>query len=241
MRYGVLMARRGWLEAGDILNTLPVKQFAAGNQITQIMKLISSKELIHTPIFHVTMDHALDPDGFEIKRAIVQHGGSAVMMPIDERRRVLLVRQYRLPARRYMWELPAGRVDEGETPLQAAKRELVEEAGLRAKKWAKLAEFFPSPGFLAEKMTIYTARETHPGRREAHGRRTHRDQVVHGPRNRQADSVGQDHRCEDDDWLPALAEIPRRKVNIASSACARWLTSILSPMGASPNVQPKGS
>jgi ADP-ribose pyrophosphatase len=58
-----------------------------------------------------------------------------------------------------MWELPAGRVDEGETPLQAAKRELVEEAGLRAKKWSKLAEFFPSPGFLAEKMTIYTARE----------------------------------------------------------------------------------
>ena len=123
------------------------------------MKLISSKKLITTPIFSVTQDHAVDPDGFKIKRAIVQHGGSAVMMPIDERRRVLLVRQYRLPARRFMWELPAGRVDEGETPLQAAKRELVEEAGLRAKKWEKLAEFFPSPGFLAEKMTIYTARD----------------------------------------------------------------------------------
>jgi len=126
------------------------------------MKLISSTELIHTPIFSVTSDRALDPDGFEIKRAIVQHGGSAVMMPIDKRR-VLLVRQFRLPARRYLWELPAGRVDEGETPLQAAKRELVEEAGLRAKKWAKLAEFFPSPGFLAEKMTIYTARELTQG------------------------------------------------------------------------------
>ena len=126
------------------------------------MKLISSIELIHTPIFSVTSDRALDPDGFEIKRAIVQHGGSAVMMPIDKRR-VLLVRQFRLPARRYLWELPAGRVDEGETPLQAAKRELVEEAGLRAKKWAKLAEFFPSPGFLAEKMTIYTARELTQG------------------------------------------------------------------------------
>ena len=130
------------------------------------MKLISSKELIKTPIFHVTQDRAIDPDGFEIKRAIVQHGGSAVMMPIDDRRRVLLVRQYRLPARRFLWELPAGRVDEGETPLQAAKRELVEETGYRAKKWAKLAEFFPSPGFLAEKMTIYTARDLTEGEKK---------------------------------------------------------------------------
>ena len=127
------------------------------------MKLISSTQLISTPIFHVTSDRALDPDGFEIKRAIVQHGGSAVMMPIDKRRRVLLVKQFRLPARRYMWELPAGRIDEGETALQAARRELVEETGYRARKWAKLAEFYPSPGFLAEKMTIYTARELTQG------------------------------------------------------------------------------
>ncbi|HEY2843267.1 MAG TPA: NUDIX hydrolase [Bryobacteraceae bacterium] len=128
------------------------------------MKLISSKELLRTPIFHVTQDRAIDPDGFEIKRAIVQHGGSAVMMPIDDRRRVLLVRQYRLPARRFLWELPAGTIDAGETPLQTAKRELIEETGYRAKKWTKLAEFFPSAGFLAEKMTIYMARELTAGK-----------------------------------------------------------------------------
>lgn len=127
------------------------------------MKLISSKELIETPIFRVTFDHALDPDGFEIKRAIVQHGGSAVMMPVDDRGRILLVRQYRLPARQYLWELPAGRVDKGETVLQAAKRELGEETGYRAKKWSKLAMFWPSPGFLAEKMTIFLATELTPG------------------------------------------------------------------------------
>lgn len=121
------------------------------------MKTISSEELIRTPIFHVTFDRAVDPDGFEIKRAIVQHGGSAVVMPVDERRRVLLVRQYRLPALRYLWELPAGRVDEGETPLQAARRELAEETGYRARRFQKIAEFYPSPGFLAEKMTIYLA------------------------------------------------------------------------------------
>jgi ADP-ribose pyrophosphatase len=128
------------------------------------MKTISSKELIRTPIFYVTQDHALDPDGFEIKRAIVQHPGSAVVMPVDEKKRILLVRQYRLPALQYMWELPAGRVDEGETPLQAAKRELGEETGYRARKWQKLAIFYPSPGFLAEKMTIYLAQELTEGK-----------------------------------------------------------------------------
>jgi len=121
------------------------------------MKLISSKEITRNRIFRVTLDHAIDPGGFEIKRAIVQHRGSAVMMPVDENNRILLVRQYRLPARRYLWELPAGTVDDGETALQTARRELVEETGYRAKKWQKLAEFFPSPGFLSEKMTIYLA------------------------------------------------------------------------------------
>jgi ADP-ribose pyrophosphatase len=68
-----------------------------------------------------------------------------------------LVKQYRLPARQSLWELPAGKIDPGENALQAAKRELKEETGCRAKNWSKLAEFYPSPGFLAEKMTIYLA------------------------------------------------------------------------------------
>jgi ADP-ribose pyrophosphatase len=128
-----------------------------------MMKLISSNELFKTPIFRVTLDQALDPEGFEISRAIVQHEGSAVMMPVDQRSRILLVRQYRLPARQYLWELPAGRVDKGETVLQAAKRELSEETGYRAKKWKKLSTFWPSPGFLAEKMTIFLATELTEG------------------------------------------------------------------------------
>lgn len=121
------------------------------------MKLIESKKLLKTPIFSVTKDKAIDPEGFRITRAIIQHGGSAVMMAVDDRRRVLLVRQYRLPARDYLWELPAGRVDPGENVLQAARRELREETGFGAARWTKLASFFVSPGFLAEKMTIYLA------------------------------------------------------------------------------------
>ncbi|MEO8025644.1 MAG: NUDIX hydrolase [Bryobacteraceae bacterium] len=121
------------------------------------MKLLSSKELLRTPIFWVTEDRAVEPGGFEIKRAIIKHGGSAVIMPVDDRGRVLLARQYRLPAQAFLWELPAGRLDPGETALQAAKRELREETGYKAKNWKKLVSFYASPGFLAEKMTLFVA------------------------------------------------------------------------------------
>jgi ADP-ribose pyrophosphatase len=123
------------------------------------MKLISSNELLRTPIFWVTQDHALDPGGFEMHRAIVQHVGSAVMMAVDGRNRILLVRQYRLPVRAYLWELPAGRLDPGETALQAARRELVEETGYRARSWKKLGRMIPSPGYVAEMMNIFLARD----------------------------------------------------------------------------------
>jgi ADP-ribose pyrophosphatase len=128
------------------------------------MKLISSVLKYKNDLFSVTQDHVVDPDGFEIHRAVVQHHGSAVMMAVDARKRILLVRQYRVPARDYLWELPAGRLDKGETPLQAARRELIEETGYRAKHWKKLAMFYPSPGFVAEKMTIFLATGLTEGR-----------------------------------------------------------------------------
>jgi ADP-ribose pyrophosphatase len=130
------------------------------------MTIITSKQLLKTPLFTVSEDIALDPDGFKIKRAIVHHGGSAVMMPVDKKGRILLVRQYRLPAAQYLWELPAGRLDPGETPLEAARRELAEETGYRAKKWEKLAVFYASPGFLAERMTIYLATKLTAGEKK---------------------------------------------------------------------------
>jgi ADP-ribose pyrophosphatase len=128
------------------------------------MKLISSVKKYSCGLFYVTQDHAVDPSGFEIRRNIVQHQGSAVMMAVDDRKRFLLVRQYRLPARAYLWELPAGKLDKDETALQAAKRELVEETGYHAKKWKKLVTFYPSPGYVAEKMTIFLATELTAGK-----------------------------------------------------------------------------
>jgi ADP-ribose pyrophosphatase len=85
------------------------------------------------------------------------------MMPVDNAGRILLVRQFRLPAGKYMWELPAGKVDKGEKPLQAARRELVEETGYRARTWKKLGSFFVSPGYVQERMTIYLATDLTEG------------------------------------------------------------------------------
>ena len=128
------------------------------------MKIISSKQVYDCGLFRVTEDRAVDQKtGFEIKRSVVRHIGSAVMMAVDAKKRILLVRQYRLPAERYLWELPAGRLDPGETPLKAARRELVEETGYRARRWTKLASFWVSPGYVQERMTIFLAEDLTEG------------------------------------------------------------------------------
>ncbi|MDE3164286.1 MAG: NUDIX hydrolase [Acidobacteriota bacterium] len=123
------------------------------------MKITSSKQVYDCGLFRVTEDRAVDPKtGFRIRRSVVRHVGSAVVMAVDAKKRILLVRQYRLPAGRYLWELPAGRLDPGETPLKAARRELAEETGVRAREWKKLAAFWVSPGYVDERMTIFLAR-----------------------------------------------------------------------------------
>lgn len=87
-------------------------------------------------------------------------------MALDERRpgpQILLVRQYRFPARKFLWELPAGRKDCGESALSGAKRELKEETGVTARRWKHAFRFWASPGFLAETMDIFLARDLEIG------------------------------------------------------------------------------
>lgn len=127
------------------------------------MKIVSSREYFRNSLIALTVDEVEDPEGFPLTRAIVHHNGSAVVLVRDARGRVLLVRQFRVPPKAYLWELPAGKIDDGETALTAAKRELKEETGYKAKRWKKLVTFWASPGFLREKMNIYLAEDLQAG------------------------------------------------------------------------------
>ena len=124
-------------------------------------KVLQSRVVYRGPVFYVTSDQVREPSGVTARRDVIRHSGSVVVMAVDDTRqkpRVLLIRQYRYAAGRYLWEFPAGRVDEGEQTLAGAKRELMEETGITAKNWKQAMFFYVSPGFLNETMALYLAR-----------------------------------------------------------------------------------
>jgi ADP-ribose pyrophosphatase len=128
--------------------------------------VVSSRISYQGPVFNVTTDEVEEPGGVRARRDVIRHSGSIVVLAVDDsgkskskaEPRVLLERQYRHAAQSMMWELPAGRIDDGETALTAAKRELLEETGYTARQWKRILHFYVSPGFLDETMTIYLAR-----------------------------------------------------------------------------------
>jgi ADP-ribose pyrophosphatase len=123
-------------------------------------RVFSSHTVYRGPVFWVTTDEVQEPGGIRVRRDIIHHTGSVVILAVEESHatpRVLLERQYRHAAQDYLWELPAGRIDPGEKPLPAAKRELHEETGYTATHWRRILNFYASPGFVAETMSVYLA------------------------------------------------------------------------------------
>ena len=97
---------------------------------------------------------------------MVRHAGSVVVLAVDgsgRTPRVLLERQYRHAAKDFLWELPAGRIDRGESALAAGRRELLEETGYTARRWKRALVFYPTPGLLDETMTVYLAQGLRAG------------------------------------------------------------------------------
>lgn len=132
-------------------------------------KLISSKLSYEGKVFSVYTDTVVEPGSDHPNtRDVIRHSGSIVVLAVDESKNpddpdVILIRQYRHAAGQFLLELPAGRINVGEAPLAAAKREMIEETGFRARRWTLLTKYFASPGFLGEWMQIYLAWDLREG------------------------------------------------------------------------------
>ena len=120
-------------------------------------KILHSEVIYTGPVFGVRRDEVLEPGGVRAVREVITHSGSVVVLPVLPDGRILLIRQYRHATRQFLWELVAGRIDEGESVKHAAARELLEETGYRAKAFRVFLDMFPTPGFLEERMYVLAA------------------------------------------------------------------------------------
>ncbi|UWZ83793.1 NUDIX hydrolase [Occallatibacter riparius] len=137
-------------------------------ELTETAQIVSSDVVYKGPIFRVTKDKIVEPNGKEGVKDVIRHNGSAVILAVDSSKSkkdpwIVIERQYRHAAAQFLWELPAGTLDPGEDPLLGAQRELEEETGYQAKKWKPLVKYFASPGFLGEAMNVFLAEGLVPG------------------------------------------------------------------------------
>ena len=134
-----------------------------------LARVISSKTVFRGRVFNVGSDEVIEPGGVKARREVVRHPGSIVVLAVDDDGHgkdplVLLERQYRYAADARLWELPAGRIDPGESHLAAARRELLEETGFTATRWQHAIDFYASPGFVDEVMHLFMARGLRRGK-----------------------------------------------------------------------------
>src|ERR1700761_3454223 len=133
----------------------------APSKKTQNVEVISSKLSYEGPLFRVFTDEIIE-NGRELTRDVIRHNGSVVILAVDDAKSkrdpmIVMERQYRHAAKEVLLEVPAGKMEEGEDSLAAAKRELLEETGFKAKRWRKTIRYFASPGFLGEFMQVFLA------------------------------------------------------------------------------------
>jgi ADP-ribose pyrophosphatase len=121
-------------------------------------ELLHSETLLKGRAFRIRRDHLKTPDGRETKLDIIEHGGSVILVPVDENGNLLFVRQYRHAAGMDLLELPAGTLEAGEDPAVCAARELREETGFAADNIQKIGDFYLAPGYSTEFMHVYLAR-----------------------------------------------------------------------------------
>lgn len=134
------------------------------------MKKISRNNVYNGRIIDVFYDDVELPNGARTIREVVKHQEGSAIVAVNERNELLLVKQYRYPVDQDIVELPAGLVDAGETPLEAAKRELKEETGYIANEWEQLTSTYSSPGWQDEVVNIFAARGlTHASEQELDG------------------------------------------------------------------------
>lgn len=118
---------------------------------------LASRTVYRGKVLSLDMDEVEEPGGVHTTREVVRHSGSVALVAVQDDGRIVLVRQYRYPVDDSLWELPAGRIDAGESPEQAAQRELQEEIGFRAGDLDKIAFFYTTPGFCDEAMHVFRA------------------------------------------------------------------------------------
>ena len=126
-------------------------------------KTLDTQVIFEGRIIKVRLDKVLLPNGVKADREIVEHPGGVAIVALDEQENVYMVRQYRHPFEAVLFEIPAGKLNYGENPLECGIRELKEETGLVAEQYDFLGSFMVSPGFCAEKIHIYLARNLHQG------------------------------------------------------------------------------
>ena len=157
-------------------------------------RTLQSEDIYRGSLVNLRLDTVELASGRQTKREIVEHGACVAVVAIDSEDNVLLVKQYRKPIERELLEIPAGGVDTGEGPLDAARRELEEETGYTAENLEKLGFFYTSPGFCTEEMHVFLARVLSPATRDADD--DENIEVIHVPLSRVPELIASGDICD---------------------------------------------